>query len=306
MIEIQDLTKRYGRTVAVDGLSFTVRPGHVTGFLGPNGAGKSTTMRTIVGLDHPTTGTATVAGRRYRDHAAPLREVGALLEARAFQKARSARNHLLALAQTHGIPGVRVDAVLAMVGLEGVGHRRAGGYSLGIAQRLGVAAALLGDPAVVVLDEPVNGLDPDGVLWVRTLLKTLATQGRTVLVSSHLMSEMAVTADRLVIIGRGQLLAEASIGELTARVSVGRVLVRSPQATDLRELLVGRGATVTSAEPGVLQVDGLGAGTIADLAVDRGLAVHELTPQRASLEQAYMELTRDAVQYQDQERVMSS
>jgi len=306
MIEIQDLTKRYGRTVAVDGLSFTVRPGHVTGFLGPNGAGKSTTMRTIVGLDHPTTGTATVAGRRYRDHAAPLREVGALLEARAFQKARSARNHLLALAQTHGIPEVRVDAVLAMVGLEEVGHRRAGGYSLGMAQRLGVAAALLGDPAVVVLDEPVNGLDPDGVLWVRTLLKTLATQGRTVLVSSHLMSEMAVTADRLVIIGRGRLLAEASIGELTARAGVGRVLVRSPQATDLRELLVGRGATVTSAEPGVLQVDGLGAGTIADLAVGRGLAVHELTPQHASLEQAYMELTRDAVQYQDQQRVMSS
>jgi ABC-2 type transport system ATP-binding protein len=306
MIEIQDLTKRYGRTVAVDGLSFTVRPGHVTGFLGPNGAGKSTTMRMIVGLDHPTNGTATVVGRRYRDHSAPLREVGALLEARAFQKARSARNHLLALAQTHGIPGVRVDAVLAMVGLEGVGHRRAGGYSLGMAQRLGVAAALLGDPAVVVLDEPVNGLDPDGVLWVRTLLKTLAAQGRTVLVSSHLMSEMAVTADRLVIIGRGRLLAEASIGELTARVGVGRVLVRSPQATDLRELLVGQGATVTSAEPGVLQVDGLGAGTIADLAVDRGLAVHELTPQHASLEQAYMELTRDAVQYQDQERVMSS
>jgi ABC-2 type transport system ATP-binding protein len=305
MIEIQDLTKRYGRTVAVDGLSFTIRPGHVTGFLGPNGAGKSTTMRMIVGLDHPTSGTATVAGRRYRDHAAPLREVGALLEARAFQKARSARNHLLALAHTHGIPAVRVDAVLAMVGLEGVGHRRAGGYSLGMAQRLGVAAALLGDPAVVVLDEPVNGLDPDGVLWVRTLLKTLAAQGRTVLVSSHLMSEMAVTADRLVIIGRGRLLAEASIGELTARVGVGRVLVRSPQATDLRELLVGRGATVTSAEPGVLQVDGLGAGSIADLAIDRGLAVHELTPQHASLEQAYMELTRDAVQYQDQERVIS-
>src|SRR5262249_17175799 len=227
-------------------------------------------------------------------------------EAGASQRARGARTHRLAVAQPHGIPGVRVDAVLAMVGLEGVGHRRAGGYSLGMAQRLGVAAALLGDPAVVVLDEPGNGLDPDGVLWVRTLLKTLAAEGGTVLVSSNLMSEMAVTADRLVIIGRGQLLAEASIGELTARVSVGRVLVRSPQATDLRELLVGRGATVTSAEPGVLQVDGLGAGTIADLAVDRGLAVHELTPQRASLEQAYMELTRDAVQYQDQERVMSS
>jgi ABC-2 type transport system ATP-binding protein len=306
MIEVEALTKRYGKTVAVDGLSFAVRPGHVTGFLGPNGAGKSTTMRMIVGLDHPTAGTATVAGRPYRDHAAPLRQAGALLEAKAFHKARSARNHLLALAQTHGISAARVDAVLAMVGLEGVARRRAGGFSLGMAQRLGIAAALLGDPAAVVLDEPVNGLDPDGVLWVRTLLKTLAGQGRTVLVSSHLMSEMALTADRLVIIGRGRLLADTSVGELIARVGVGRVLVRSPHATDLRDLLVGQGATVTSTEPGVLEVDGLGAGTIADLAVDRGLAVHELTPQRASLEQAYMELTRDAVQYRDQERVMSS
>jgi ABC-2 type transport system ATP-binding protein len=292
--------------VAVDGLSFAVRPGHVTGFLGPNGAGKSTTMRMIVGLDHPTAGTATVAGRPYRDHAAPLRQVGALLEARAFHKARSARNHLLALAQTHGIPAARVDAVLAMVGLEGVGRHRAGGFSLGMAQRLGIAAALLGDPAAVVLDEPVNGLDPDGVLWVRTLLKTLAAQGRTVLVSSHLMSEMALTADRLVIIGRGRLLADTSVGELIARVGVGRVVVRSPRATDLRDLLVGQGATVTSAEPGALQVDGLTAETIADLAVDRGLVLHELTPQHASLEQAYMELTRDAVQYRDKERVMSS
>jgi ABC-2 type transport system ATP-binding protein len=248
----------------------------------------------------------TVGGRRYRDHAAPLRQVGALLEAKAFHKARSARNHLLALAQTHGIPAKRVDEVLAMVGLEAVGRRRAGGFSLGMAQRLGIAAALLGDPAAVVLDEPVNGLDPDGVLWVRTLLKTLAAQGRTVLVSSHLMSEMALTADRLVIIGRGRLLADTSVGELIARVGVGDVLVRSPHATDLRDLLVGHGATVTSAESGALQVSGLDAGTIADLATERGLAVHELTPQRASLEQAYMELTRDAVQYRDQERVMAS
>jgi ABC-2 type transport system ATP-binding protein len=305
MIEIQALTKRYGKTVAVDGLSFTVRPGHVTGFLGPNGAGKSTTMRVIVGLDHPTAGTVTVGGRRYRDHAAPLRQVGALLEAKAFHKARSARNHLLALAQTHGIPAKRVDEVLAMVGLEAVGRRRAGGFSLGMGQRLGIAAALLGDPAAVVLDEPVNGLDPDGVLWVRTLLKTLAAQGRTVLVSSHLMSEMALTADRLVIIGRGRLLADTSVGELIARVGVGGVLVRSPRATDLRDLLVGQGARVTSAEPGALQVSGLTAERIADLAGDRGLAVHELTPQRASLEQAYMELTREAVQYRDDERVMS-
>jgi ABC-2 type transport system ATP-binding protein len=305
MIEVGALTKRYGKTLAVDGLSFTVRPGYVTGFLGPNGAGKSTTMRMIVGLDHPTAGTVTVGGRPYRDHAAPLREVGALLEAKSVHKGRSASNHLLALAQTHGIPAARVDEVLAMVGLESVGRRRAGGFSLGMAQRLGIAAALLGDPAAVVLDEPVNGLDPDGVLWVRTLLKTLAAEGRTVLVSSHLMSEMAVTADHLVIIGRGRLLADTSVDELIARVAVGSVLVRSPHATDLRDLLVGHGATVTAAEPEVLQVAGLSAETIADLAAERGLALHELTPRRASLEQAYMELTRNAVQYRDDERVMS-
>jgi ABC-2 type transport system ATP-binding protein len=303
MIEVQALSKRYGDTLAVDELSFAVRPGHVTGFLGPNGAGKSTTMRMIVGLDHPTAGSATVDGRRYRDHPAPLREVGALLEAKSIHKGRSARNHLLALAQTHGIPARRVDEVLAMVGLEPVGRRRAGGFSLGMAQRLGIAAALLGDPATVVLDEPVNGLDPDGVLWVRTLLKTLAVEGRTVLVSSHLMSEMAVTADHLVIIGRGRLLADTAVDELIARVAVDGVLVRSPRASDLRELLVGQGATVTSAEPGVLRVAGLTAERIADLAVERRLALHELAPQRASLEQAYMELTRDAVEYRDHERM---
>jgi ABC-2 type transport system ATP-binding protein len=303
MIEIDALSKRYGDKLAVHNLSFTVEPGHVTGFLGPNGAGKSTTMRMIVGLDHPTAGSATVDGRRYRDHPAPLREVGALLEAKSVHKGRSARNHLLALAQTHGIPAERVDEVLAMVGLESVAPRRAGGFSLGMAQRLGMAAALLGDPATVVLDEPVNGLDPDGVLWVRTLLKTLAAEGRTVLVSSHLMSEMAVTADRLVIIGRGRLLADTTMDELIGRVAVGSVLVRSPHATDLRELLVGLGATVTSAEPGVLRVGGLTAEQIADLAVERRMALHELAPQRASLEQAYMELTRDAVEYRDDERM---
>jgi ABC-2 type transport system ATP-binding protein len=303
MIKVQALSKRYGDQLAVDGLSFTVRPGHVTGFLGPNGAGKSTTMRMIVGLDHPTAGTATVDGRRYRDHPAPLREVGALLEAKSVHKARSARNHLLALAQTHSIPARRVDEVLAMVGLESVGRRRAGGFSLGMAQRLGVAAALLGDPATMVLDEPVNGLDPDGVLWVRTLLKTLAADGRTVLVSSHLMSEMAVTADHLVVIGRGRLLADTTMDELIGRVADGSVLVRSPHATDLRDLLVGRGASVTSAEPGVLQVAGVTAEQIANLAVERRMALHELAPQRASLEQAYMELTRDAVEYRDDERI---
>ena len=303
MIEIRALSKRYGDKLAVRDLSFTVEPGHVTGFLGPNGAGKSTTMRMIVGLDHPTAGSATIDGRRYRDHPAPLREVGALLESKSVHKGRSARNHLLALAQTHGIPAERVDELLAMVGLQAVAHRRAGGFSLGMAQRLGIAAALLGDPATAVLDEPVNGLDPDGVLWVRTLLKTLAADGRTLLVSSHLMSEMAVTADHLVIIGLGRLLADTTMDELIGRVAVGSVLVRSPHATDLREVLVGQGATVTSAEPGVLQVGGLTAEQIADLAVERRMALHELAPQRASLEQAYMELTRDAVEYRDHERV---
>jgi ABC-2 type transport system ATP-binding protein len=302
MIEVHALSKRFGDKVAVDGLSFSVQPGHVTGFLGPNGAGKSTTMRMIVGLDHPTAGAVTVDGRRYRDHPAPLRKVGALLEAKSVHKGRSAHDHLLALAQTHGIPAKRVDEVLAMVGLESVARRRAGGFSLGMAQRLGIAAALLGDPATVVLDEPVNGLDPDGVLWVRTLLKTLAAEGRTVLVSSHLMSEMAVTADHLVIIGRGRLLADTSVEELIARIAVGSVVVRSPHATDLRELLVGQGATVTNAAPGVLQVGGLTAEQIADLAVERRLALHELAPERASLEQAYMQLTRDAVEYRDDER----
>jgi len=304
MIEVQALSKRYGDTIAVDDLSFAVQPGHVTGFLGPNGAGKSTTMRMIVGLDHPTAGTVTVDGRRYQDHPAPLREVGALLEAKSIHKGRSARNHLLALAQTHGIPAKRVEEVLAMVGLESVGRRRAGGFSLGMAQRLGMAAALLGDPATVILDEPVNGLDPDGVLWVRTLLKTLAAEGRTVLVSSHLMSEMAVTADHLVVIGRGRLLADTGMKELIAHVAVDGVLVRSPHATDLRDLLIGQGATVTSTEPEVLWVAGLTAETIADLAVERRMALHELAPQRASLEQAYMELTRDAVEYRDDERIL--
>ena len=253
MIEVNGLVKRYGATVAVDGLSFTVRPGRVTGFLGPNGAGKSTTMRVIIGLDRPTAGTATVDGRPYRAHPAPLCSVGALLEARSVHRGRSARTHLLGLARTHGIPDRRVDEVLATVGLAAVAGRRAGGFSLGMGQRLGIAAALLGDPAVVILDEPVDGLDPDGVLWIRTLLKELAAEGRTVLVSSHLMSEMAVTADHL---------------------------------------LIARGATVTSSEPGLIEVDGLGAEAIGAAAAAGRLVLHELTPRRASLEQAYMELTR--------------
>jgi ABC-2 type transport system ATP-binding protein len=254
-------------------------------------------MRMIIGLDRPTRGRVTVDGRPYREHPAPLGEVGALLEAKSIHNGRTARVHLLGLAQTHGIPPSRVDEVLALVGLEQAGRRRAGGFSLGMSQRLGIAAALLGDPAAVILDEPVNGLDPDGVLWIRTLLKSLAAEGRTVLVSSHLMSEMAVTAEHLVIIGRGRLLADTTVDELIARVGVGSVLVRSPRATDLRDLLVPVGAAVTSAEPGLLRVTGLAAERIGDLALRHGVAVHELTPQRASLEQAYMELTREALEY---------
>jgi ABC-2 type transport system ATP-binding protein len=298
MIEAQALSKRFGDKLAVDQLSFTVKPGQVTGFLGPNGAGKSTTMRMIVGLDHPSAGVATVNGRAYRDHTAPLRQVGALLEAKSVHKGRTARNHLLALAHTHGIPRRRVDDVLAMVGLESAARRRAGSFSLGMGQRLGIAAALLGDPAAVILDEPVNGLDPDGVLWVRNLLKGLAAEGRTVLVSSHLMSEMAVTAEHLVIIGRGRLLADTTVEELIARVAVGTVLVRTPEATALRDALVASRAAVTSDEPGVLQVGGASAAQIGDLARRHGIALHELTPRRASLEEAYMDLTREAVEYQ--------
>jgi len=297
MIEIHELTKRYGDTIAVDKLSFTVGPGQVTGFLGPNGAGKSTTMRMIVGLDRPASGTATIAGRPYARHTAPMRQVGALLEAKSFHKGRTAFHHLLALAQTHGIPPSRVNEVLALAGLESVAHRRAGGFSLGMAQRLGIAAALIGDPAAIILDEPVNGLDPDGVIWIRTLLKSLAAEGRTVLISSHLMSEMAVTADHLLIIGRGRLLADTPVQDLIASVAVHEVLVRSPQATQVQELLVGRAATVTALEPGLLRVRGASAELIGDLAAERGLALHELTPQRASLEQAYLQLTRGAVEF---------
>ncbi|MGN9910634.1 ABC transporter ATP-binding protein [Phytohabitans sp. LJ34] len=297
MIEARALSKRFGDKLAVDQLSFTVKPGQVTGFLGPNGAGKSTTMRMIVGLDRPSGGVATVNGRAYREHTAPLRQLGALLEAKSVHKGRTARNHLLALARTHGIPAARVDEVLAMVGLESAARRRAGSFSLGMGQRLGIAAALLGDPAAVILDEPVNGLDPDGVLWIRNLLKALAAEGRTVLVSSHLMSEMAVTAEHLVIIGRGRLLADTTVDELIARVAVGTVLVRTPEGAALRDVLVAGRATVTSVEPGLLQVSGASAAQIGDLARRHAIALHELTPRRASLEEAYMDLTREAVEY---------
>ncbi|GAA3196706.1 ABC transporter ATP-binding protein [Dactylosporangium siamense] len=297
MIEAQALSKRYGGTVAVDALSFAVKPGQVTGFLGPNGAGKSTTMRMIVGLDRPTAGTATVNGRPYRAHPDPLRQVGALLDARSVHRGRTARAHLLALARTHGIPATRVEEVLGLVGLESVAHRRAGGFSLGMGQRLGIAAALLGDPAVVILDEPVNGLDPDGVLWIRNLLKDLAADGRTVLVSSHLMSEMAVTAEHLVIVGRGRLLADTTVADLIARVGVGTVVVRTPDAAALRDALTTTGAVVTGVEPGLLHVAEATAEHIGDVARAAGIALHELTPRRASLEEAYMELTKSEVEY---------
>ncbi|ADB52182.1 ABC transporter ATP-binding protein [Conexibacter woesei] len=297
MITVENLTKRYGEKTAVDSLTFTVRPGIVTGFLGPNGAGKSTTMRMIAGLDVPTAGTATVNGRPYAEHAAPLREVGLLLEAKAIHTSRSARNHLRALAATHGFGDRRVEEVIDLTGLHDVADKRAGGFSLGMGQRLGIASALLGDPATVILDEPVNGLDPEGVLWVRNLLRGLAAEGRTVFLSSHLMSEMSLTAEHLIVVGRGRLIADVSVQEMTARASRDVVLVRSPDAARLGELVAGPDVSVTGVERDLLEVGGVSAPEIGELAARHGLALHELTPQQASLEEAFMELTRDAVEY---------
>jgi ABC-2 type transport system ATP-binding protein len=297
MIEVKNLAKRYGGKIAVDDLSFTVRPGIVTGFLGPNGAGKSTTMRMVVGLDAPTSGTVTVNGRRYADHAAPLREIGALLEARAVHTGRSAYNHLLAMAATTGIPRRRVNEVIDLVGLHDVARKRAGGFSLGMGQRLGIASALLGDPHTVVLDEPVNGLDPEGVRWIRNLLKGLAAEGRTVFVSSHLMSEMAMTAEHLIVVGRGRLIADVPIEQFTGLASANCVRVRSPHSSRLSELLAGPDVTISSCERGVLEVCGLTTEQIGDRAAGAGLTLHELAVQEASLEEAFMELTQDAVEY---------
>ncbi|MEW2444743.1 ATP-binding cassette domain-containing protein [Micromonospora marina] len=297
MIEARDLSKRYGDRLAVDSLTFTVAPGVVTGFLGPNGAGKSTTMRMILGLDTPTAGDVRVNGRRYADHRDPLRQIGALLEAKAVHTGRSARDHLLALGATHGIGRRRVDEVIDLVGLREVVGKRAGGFSLGMGQRLGIAAALLGDPAVVMLDEPVNGLDPDGIRWIRGLLRGLAAEGRTVFVSSHLMSEMAQTADHLIVVGRGRLLADVSLAEFTRRASRTTVRVRSPQAAALRDLLAGPDVTITGGEPGLLEVSGLRREVIGDRAAAAGLTLHELTATEASLEEAFMTMTRDAVEY---------
>jgi ABC-2 type transport system ATP-binding protein len=297
MIEVKNLSKRYGEKLAVDGLDFVVQPGIVTGFLGPNGAGKSTTMRLIAGLDEPTAGSVRVNGSDYRSAAAPMAELGLLLEAKAMHTGRSARNHLLALAQTNGISRRRVDEVIDLVGLREVAGKRVGGFSLGMGQRLGVASALLGDPKVVVLDEPVNGLDPEGVLWIRNLLKGLAAEGRTVFVSSHLMSEMAQTANRLIVVGRGRLIADTTVEEFVARAAGNHVTVRTPEAARLRDLLLGPDVTVTSEQPEVLSVQGLTPEQIGTAAWQAHLPVYELTLQQASLEQAFMQLTEDSVEY---------
>ncbi|MFL6172243.1 MAG: ABC transporter ATP-binding protein [Marmoricola sp.] len=297
MIEAQHLTKTYGEKTAVDDLSFTVRPGIVTGFLGPNGAGKSTTMRMIVGLDAPDRGSVTVNGRPFAEHQAPLDEVGVLLEARAVHTGRSARNHLRAMAATSGIGRRRVDEVIDLVGLRDVAGKHAGGFSLGMGQRLGIASALLGDPATVMLDEPVNGLDPEGIRWIRKLLKDLAAEGRTVFVSSHLMSEMAVTADHLIVVGRGRLIKDEPIEDFISSASSRSVHVRSPQDGELRDLLVGPGIKVTSPARGELDVTGLTSDEIGTRAARAGIVLFELAPVQASLEEAFMELTRDAVEY---------
>ena len=337
MIEARDLTKRYGEKLAVDHLSFTVEAGRVTGFLGPNGAGKSTTMRLILGLDHPQSGTATIDGRRYADLAQPLRTVGALLEARSMHPGRSAYNHLLFLAQTQGLPRSRVDQVLDLVGLGEVARKRTGGYSLGMGQRVGIAVALLGDPQVLMLDEPVNGLDPEGILWIRNLMKQLAAEGRTVFVSSHLMNEMAVTADHLIVIGRGKLIADCSTQEFIERSSEKYVLVRSPDAARLADLVAAEGGKATIREQPArddhareapareapaqdapagdepagdadgaraarrpapeVDITGLDAPRIGEIAAANRIVLHELTPQLASLEEAYMELTADSSEF---------
>jgi ABC-2 type transport system ATP-binding protein len=296
-IEAQNLTKRYGRTVAVDGLSFRVESGRVTGFVGPNGAGKSTTMRLVLGLDAADHGDVRIGGRRYRDLRAPLREVGALLDAGATHQGRRARSHLLWLARSNRLPSRRVDEVLELVGLTDAARRRPGGFSLGMAQRLGIAAAMLGDPPVLLFDEPVNGLDPDGIRWIRAFLRELAAEGRAVLVSSHLMGELEGIADELIVIGRGRLIAQTGVGELLASRSDGRVQVRTPQVTEVMTALAGAGGTVTSTGADALVVTGLEPERIAELVAKHGLRLDELYRERASLEDAFIDLTRDAVEY---------
>jgi ABC-2 type transport system ATP-binding protein len=298
MIKAQQLTKRYGEKTAVDRLDFTVKPGTVTGFLGPNGAGKSTTMRMIIGLDAPTGGSVTVNGRRYAEHSSPLQEVGALLEAKSIHPGRSAFDHLMVQAHTHGIPRRRVDEVIELTGLQAVAKKRAGAFSLGMGQRLGIAAALLGDPATVMLDEPVNGLDPEGVLWIRNLLTGLAAEGRTVFVSSHLMTEMALVADHLIIVGRGRLLADTTVEDLVRQADGNSVTVASNDPARLREVLAGPGVGITGrAGSEELQVTGLTARLIGTKAAEAGITLFELTAKTVSLEEAFMDLTKEAVEY---------
>jgi ABC-2 type transport system ATP-binding protein len=297
MIEARGLTKRYGGTVAVDNLSFSVAPGKITGFLGPNGAGKTTTMRLILGLDEPTSGTVTVDGRPFRQVAQPMRQIGALLDAKALHGGRSAYNHLLCLTQSNNLPKARVDEVLRLVGLTEVAGKRTKGFSLGMGQRLGIAAALLGDPKILMFDEPVNGLDPEGILWIRNLMKALAADGRTVFVSSHLMSEMENTADHLIVIGRGKLIADCTVDEFIAANSQLNVRVRTPQPDQLAKLVAAAGGTVRENGDGVMVVSGLEASRIGDLAYDNSVRLHELAPAQASLEQAFMELTASSVEF---------
>jgi ABC-2 type transport system ATP-binding protein len=297
MIEARNLTKHYGRNIAVDDLTFTVQPGRVTGFLGPNGAGKSTTMRLILGLDAPTAGRVTVNGRPFAAHARPLHEVGALLEARAIHTGRTARNHLLAMAATAGIGPRRVDEVISMVGLAEVAGRRAGTFSLGMGQRLGIASALLADPQILLLDEPINGLDPDGIRWVRALLRDLADEGRAVFVSSHLMSEMALTADHVIVVGGGRLLRDQPMAEFIAEASAEIVRVRSPESDRLARQLGGPGVTVRNVDEGVLEVEGLSSEQVGATATAAGVTLSELSSKTASLEEAYMALTENSVDY---------
>jgi ABC-2 type transport system ATP-binding protein len=297
VIEARGLRKDYGAKRAVDELTFTVRPGIVTGFLGPNGSGKSTTMRLILGLDRPTEGDVTVNGRHYREHRAPLHEVGALLEARSVHTGRPAYHHLFALAQTHGIPKRRVEELIDFVGLADVARGRAGKFSLGMGQRLGIATALLGDPSTLLLDEPANGLDPEGIHWMRNLLKGLAAEGRAVFVSSHLMSEMALTADHLIVIGRGRLIADTSVDDFVRRASSKVVRVRSPDATRLVEIVGGAGATITRNGPDLIEISGLAAEQVGEAAAAHGIVLYELTPQQATLEEAFMTLTSDDVEF---------
>ncbi|MEV0264554.1 ATP-binding cassette domain-containing protein [Streptomyces sp. NPDC050617] len=297
MIELEGLSKRYGDKLAVDDLTFTVRPGMVTGFLGPNGAGKSTTMRMMLDLDNPTSGDVRIDGRHYRQLTDPLRSIGALLDAKAMHGGRTAYNHLLCLAQSNGIPTARVGEVLEMVGLSEVARKRSKGFSLGMGQRLGIAGALLGDPEILMFDEPVNGLDPEGIHWIRNLMKSLAAQGRTVFVSSHLMSEMALTAEHLVVIGQGRLMADTSMADFIRENSRSYVRISSPEQERLRDVLAGAGITAVTVADGRLEVDGVAAPALGELAAEHRLVLHELSPQQASLEEAFMQLTAGSVEY---------